>query len=94
MLPKIKIKRSKLGRNKVWGFAHHDTNTIEIDSTLNSRKLFEIASHECLHLLFPEADEDKVEYSSIQLTKVLYDKLKFRQVIENHNIPLQDGSIK
>ena len=88
----ITLKYTKLGRSKAWGFAHQDLNLIEIDTRLKGRKHLEILTHETLHLLFPELDEDKIVEKSIILTKILWDE-NYRRVDNDTTQKLQDGKI-
>lgn len=56
----IKVKYSKLGRKRLWGQAHFETNTIEIDIRTKGLKLIEILLHESHHLLQPNLSEKEV----------------------------------
>lgn len=91
-MKRIKIKYSKLGKQKVWGFAHSD-GLIEVDERLKGKKKMEIIIHEAMHLLNPEDSEEEVVRKSVILTNTLWYE-KYR-MIEDHtqDIPLQDGSI-
>jgi len=77
-LKKIKVIYKKLGKEKVYGFANLGDNEIEIDARLKGKKHLEIMLHECLHILYPEAEEEEEHY---------------RRVDNNNSTPLQDGSI-
>ena len=88
---KIRIKYRKLGKEKVWGVAHSD-GLIEIEERLKGKKHLEIVVHECLHLLFPQAEEDEIVKKSVTLTKILW-KENYRRVEPHEDQPLQDGSI-
>lgn len=85
----IKVKYSKLGRNKAWGFAHSEDNSIEIDVRAKGKKHFEILIHEALHLLFPELKESDVVKKSKSLTNVLW-KENYRRIDNDTTQPLQD----
>ena len=87
---KIKVKYSKLGRDGVWGYAHGDDNSIELDTRLKGKKHLEILLHESLHILHPQMTEDEVEIKSIALTGVLW-KEGYRRVDNSNTIPMQDG---
>ena len=91
-MKRIKVKYSKLGKQKVWGFAHSD-GLIEIDEKLKGKKHLEILLHECLHILYPTDSEEDVVTKSVILTNTLWHE-KYR-MIEDHtqDIPLQDGSL-
>jgi len=88
MKKKIKVLYRKLGREKVWGYAHIGFNEIEIDPTLKGRKLLEIITHESLHILFPELEEDEIEEKSIILTNTLWAE-GFRKTDNDKSLPLQ-----
>ena len=89
---KIKIIYKKLGREKLWGEAYPDDNTIFIDERLKGKKHLEILTHETLHLLLPEAEEDEIIRISATLIKILW-KENYRRIETDDNIPLQDGTI-
>lgn len=86
----MKIIYSKLSRNKAWGIAHSDDNTIELDIRLKGKKHLEILTHEALHLLFPEMEEEEVIQKSIILTNVLW-KEGYRRVDNSNSLLLQNG---
>ena len=88
---KIRIKYRKLGKEKVWGVAHSD-GLIEIEERLKGKKALEIIIHECMHLLFPQAEEEEIVKKSVTLTKILW-KENYRRVEPHEDQPLQDGSI-
>lgn len=84
----IKVKYSKLGRNKAWGFAHSLDNTIEIDIRAKGKKHCEVLTHEALHLLFPNLEEDEIEEKSIILTNLFW-KEGYRRIDNDTSQPLQ-----
>lgn len=84
----MKVQYKKLGREKAWGSAHLDDNTIEIDSRLKGRKLMEILIHEALHILNPTFSETKVVEQSKRLTQLLWSQ-HFRKVDNEKGPPLQ-----
>jgi len=86
-----KVKYRKLGKEKVYGWAHHEGNIVEMDSRLTGKKHMEILIHESMHLLFPELEEEEIEEKSIILTNTLW-RQKYRRIDDSNNIPLQDGS--
>lgn len=86
---RIRIKRTKLGRQKVWGLA--DELPILIDERLKGKKELEIIIHECLHYLFPEKDEPEIEKKSILLTNTLWYE-HYRKIDNNSDEPMQDGT--
>lgn len=90
-MKRIKIIYCKLGKQKVWGFAHSD-GLIEIDERLKGKKKLEIIIHEVMHLLNPADDEDEVVRKSVLLTNTLWHE-KYRVVDNTNNIPMQDGTI-
>lgn len=90
-MKRIKIKYCKLGKQKVWGFAHSD-GLIEIDERLKGKKKMEIIIHEVMHLLNPSDDEEEVVRKSVLLTNTLWHE-KYRVVDNTNNIPMQDGTI-
>jgi hypothetical protein len=89
---KIKVIYKKLGRERLWGEANFDDNSIVIDSRLKSKKHLEILTHEALHLLLPAANEEEIVRISTALTKVLW-KENYRRIESDDNIPLQDGTL-
>lgn len=90
-MKRIKIKYRKLGKTKTWGMAHSD-GLIEIDQRLKGKKHLEIVIHECLHILFPQADEEEIVSKSVTLCNTLWHE-KYRRVEDQADIPLQDGSL-
>ena len=90
-MKRIKIKYCKLGKQKVWGFAHSD-GLIEIDERLKGKKKLEIIIHEVMHLLNPTDEEDEVVRKSVLLTNTLWHE-KYRVVDNTEDIPMQDGTI-
>lgn len=89
---KIKVIYKKLGRERLWGEANFDDNSIVIDSRLKSRKHLEILTHESLHILLPSFNEEEIVRISTALTKLLW-KENYRRIESDDNIPLQDGTI-
>lgn len=90
-MKRIKIKYCKLGKQKVWGFAHSD-GLIEIDERLKGKKKLEIIIHEVMHLLNPTDEEDEVVRKSVLLTNTLWHE-RYRVVDNTEDIPMQDGSV-
>ena len=90
-MKRIKIKYCKLGKQKVWGFAHSD-GLIEIDERLKGKKKLEIIIHEVMHLLNPMDEEDEVVRKSVLLTNTLWHE-RYRVVDNTEDIPMQDGTI-
>lgn len=88
---KIKVCYSKLGRDRVWGWAHHDC--IELDERLKGKKHLEIMLHEMTHYLFPELDEDEVIEKSILLTNTLWHE-GYRRIDNDTLMPLQQKGLK
>jgi len=86
---RIKFKRAKLGRQKLWGLA--DSYPLLIDDRCKGKKELEIYIHESLHYLFPELSEEKVEQKSILLTNTLWHE-GYRKTDNSEDEPLQDGS--
>lgn len=85
----FKVVEAKLGRNKAYGLAHYDDNTIEIDSRLKGRKRLEIVLHECLHLLNADMTEEEVIRQSKKICLTLW-KLNYRCVDNEKGLPLQE----
>lgn len=75
----MKVVYRKLGKEKAWGQAHIDDNTIEIDPRLRGRRKMEILIHEALHILNPEMSETKVLEQGRRIANLLW-KQHFRQV--------------
>ena len=88
---KIKIIYKKLGRERLWGEANLDDNSIVLDIRLKGKKHLEILTHEALHILLPGANEDEIVRISTALTKILWSE-NYRRIDNDDNIPLQDGS--
>jgi hypothetical protein len=88
---KFKIIHTNLGKQRLWGRAIFETNTIELDTRLKGKKFIEILTHESLHLLLPTLTEEEIVRISVALTNILWDEGVRR--IENDNFtPLQDGT--
>ena len=87
---KIKVTYRKLGKEKVWGWAHLGSNHIEIDSSVKGKKHLELLTHEAMHLLQPKLSETDVERISISLTNLLW-KEGYRRADLTNDIPLQNG---
>lgn len=90
-MKRINIKYTKLGKQKVWGFAHSD-GLIELDHRLKSKKHLEILLHEIFHILQPQDSEEEVIRKSIIVTNTLWHE-KYRRIEDEPTIPLQDGTI-
>lgn len=89
-MPKINgVVIRKLGRQKVWGLAHHETGIIEIDPRATGRKFLEIAIHESTHILQPYLTEEAVQDFGSELARVLWDQ-GFRRYDNDQSIKLQD----
>ena len=86
-----KIIYKKLGREKLWGEAYLEDNSIVLDIRLKGKKHLEILTHEALHILLPGANEDEIVRISTILTKVLWSE-NYRRIDNDDNVPLQDGS--
>jgi hypothetical protein len=84
----MKVVSKKLGREKAWGSANLDDNTIEIDPRLTGRKHLEILIHEAMHLMNPEWTEKEVIRQSKKLTLLLW-KQEYRKVDNQKGHPLQ-----
>ena len=86
-----KIIYKKLGREKLWGEADLEDNSITLDIRLKGKKHLEILTHESLHILLPALNEDEIVRISTALIKVLW-KENYRRIDSDDNVPLQDGS--
>ena len=91
MNKKIKVKYLKLGRENIWGLAHCGLNLIELDIRLKGKKHLEILTHESLHILLPELEEEDIVKLSVILTKTLWSE-GYRKIDNNNDMQLQDGS--
>ena len=89
-MSRIKVKYSKLGRQKAWGMAHSE-GYIEVDQKIKGKKLLEIILHESLHILYPLDSEEDIVHKSVILTNTLWNE-HFRKIDNNNSIPLQDGT--
>lgn len=88
---KIKVKYTKLGKQKAWGLA--DSNgTVYVDSRLKGKKALEILIHECIHLLWENDSEEDVIKKSVALCNTLWHQ-RYRRIEEDKEQPLQDGSL-
>lgn len=87
---RIKFKRVKLGREKLWGDA--DSYPLKIDDRCKGKKELEIYIHESLHYLFPKSTEEDITKKAILLTNTLWHE-GFRKVDNSNDIHLQDGSL-
>ena len=76
---KMKVIHRKLGKEKAYGLAHIDSNTIEIDTRLKSKHRLEITIHEALHILYPTDSETAILRKSKRLCAVLW-KEGYRKV--------------
>lgn len=88
---RIKIKYTKLGKQKAWGMADSD-GLVLLDSRLKSKKHLEILLHECLHILYPKNSEEEIIEKSIILTNTLWHE-KYRRIEDSETVPLQDGTL-
>jgi hypothetical protein len=68
----MKVIHRKLGKEKAYGLAHIDSNTIEIDSRLKPKHKLEITIHEALHILYPTDSETAIVRKSKRLCAVLW----------------------
>ncbi len=75
----MKIIYRKLGRDKVWGWAHIGDNTIELDIRLKGKHHLEVMIHEILHIQNPEWSETEVVNKSKQLAAMLW-KENYRRI--------------
>lgn len=89
----IKVIRKKLFREKALGQSH--MGHIEVDPRLRGKKLLEILLHEMVHELWPEAEEDEVEYKSATMARTLWHE-KWRNIDDDDSVPMQDeiGSLR
>lgn len=88
-MKRIKITRTKLGRQRIWGQAHIGTGEIEIDARAKGRKELELILHECLHLLYPKQGEEGIESNAAVLARTLWAE-HYRKVDNHRGDPLQD----
>ena len=86
-----KIIYKKLGREKLWGEADLEDNSITLDIRLKVKKHLEILTHGSLHILLPGANEEEIVRISTALIKVLW-KENYRRIDSEDNVPLQDGT--
>lgn len=88
---RIKIKYTKLGKQKAWGIAD-SSGQVFLDNRLKGKKALEILLHECLHILYPEDSEEEIIEKSVTLTNTLWHE-KYRRIEDENNTPMQDGSL-
>jgi hypothetical protein len=89
---RIKVVYKKIGQTKAWGWAYLKKNMIEVEERLKGKKQMEIIIHECMHILFPDAEEEEVETKAAALTNTLWHE-GYRKIDDENCIPLQDGSL-
>jgi hypothetical protein len=75
----MKVVERKLGKEKVWGWAHIGENLIELDATMQGKQRLYVLIHEATHLLEPTWSETKVIKHSKKLTTLLW-KQSYRKV--------------
>ena len=78
---KPKIVERKLGREGNWGQHWPDTNLIEIDPRLPSKRYLKIAIHELLHAYFPNASETQITRAAAKIANYLWD-LRYRRIMK------------
>lgn len=71
MSENVKIIHRKLGRERVWGFAHSD-GVIELDERLRGYKYLLYLIHEFMHLRHPEWSERRVRSESTKMARVIW----------------------
>lgn len=64
---------------------------VEIDKRLKGKKLFEIIIHECFHELFPDKEEEEIEYKAAVLCRTLW-KEGFRRIDHHDKDKMQDDT--
>jgi diadenosine tetraphosphatase ApaH/serine/threonine PP2A family protein phosphatase len=74
-----KVVHRKLGKEKAWGLADTEKNTIEIDERLMGYRYLLICLHEHFHLKHPDWSETKVRKESSKTARFLWN-LGFRWV--------------
>lgn len=74
-----KVVHRKLGKEKAWGLADIENNTIEIDERLTGYRYLLYSLHEHYHLKHPDWSETKVKKESSKTARFLWD-LGFRWV--------------
>ena len=74
-----KVVHRKLGKEKAWGLADTEKNTIEIDERLTGYRHLLICLHEHFHLKHPDWSETKVRKESSKTARFLWN-LGFRWV--------------
>lgn len=82
-MPRRKITIEWKESASAWGWAYIDENHIQLDPVLiqKPKLLLEIAAHEVAHLVFPEADEQRIDLLGKQVADVMW-RLNFRRVQE------------
>ncbi len=85
---KIKVIHKKLRKDYALGTC--DGKVVEIDIRLKGKKHLEILLHECIHFLWPAAEEDEVIEKSVRLTNTLWHE-KYRRIDNDTSDELQDG---
>lgn len=75
-MPRIRketlVVHRKLGREKVWGWAHIGENKIEVDSSLRGYRYLLYMLHEHFHIRHPEWSETKVKKEASATAKFMW----------------------
>ena len=74
---KIKAHHIEMGSERKWGY--EIGGTVYLDRSMTGPKHLEIAIHEFLHVLYPNATETEIEHHAVCLTKSLW-ALDYRRV--------------
>lgn len=74
-----KIVHRKLGKERAYGIAYTEENTMEIDPRLKGYRYLLYMLHEHFHLKHPDWSETKVRKESSKTAKFLWDE-GFRKV--------------
>lgn len=68
----------KLGKEKVWGWAHLGDGVIEIDSRLKGYRKLLYLVHELLHIMHPDWSETKVRKESSIIARFIWREMKLQ----------------
>jgi len=74
-----KVVHRKLGKEKAWGLADSDKNTIEIDERLTGYRYLLYLLHEHFHIKHPDWSETKIRKESSKTARFLWN-MGFRWV--------------
>ena len=73
-----KIKVRWIRSRHVWGLAIPHKKTIYLDDRMDDKTMLDVASHEVIHICFPDLSEESVNEAGKTIADVLW-RLGFRR---------------